>query len=84
MKPSVMLTVASLLTLQRSVDSTAVILNQCAKWLLTLMTTSFGSATKNRRTPQGSSASGRTIFSPRSTALAWTSSTLSTSIDICG
>ena len=31
-------------------------LNQRAKWLRTLMTTPFGSATKNRRTPQGSSA----------------------------
>jgi hypothetical protein len=70
--------------LQRSLDSTEVVLNQRAKWLRTLMTTPFGSATKNRRTPQGSSVRGRTIFSPRSTALAWTSSTLSTSIDICG
>src|ERR1043166_6893553 len=43
-----------------------------------LMTTPFGSRTKKRRTPQGSSVSGYTTGTPRCTAAAWMASTSAT------
>src|SRR6266700_5608258 len=48
---------------------------------ITLITAPLGSRTKKRRPPQGSFVSGWTISNPPWTALAWTRSTSSTSIE---
>jgi hypothetical protein len=54
------------------------------RWLRTLTTIPFGSRTKNRLTPHGSSVNGYTISHPCSTAFLCTESTSSTSTEASG